>query len=603
MLRFFRLYARVLGLLASEKKLAVTLASADCVLGLVALAEPLLFGRVVDALATGAAALPLILLWAALGIGDVSARAFISLFADRLAHRQRLAAMVKYFEHVVGLPLAFHSETHSGRLLRTMLAASDNLFSLWLWFLRDHLATVVSLLVMVPVAAAMDWRMTLLLLGLAATFAILSTFVLRQTDERQTAVDDQQAELAARVSDAIGNVQILQSFTRIAAEVAELRGAAADLLAAQTPVLTWWAILAVIERAAATTTVVCIFALGIYLNSLGQMTVGEIVSFVGFGHLLIDRLEYLSSFISQFFFQTKPLEEFFAVLDEPPGPIEKPDAVPLPPVTGRVEFQRVSAGFPGTEREVVRNVSFAAEPGQTVALVGHTGSGKTSALALLYRLRDPDQGRILVDGHDLRDVTLLSLRGQIAVVFQEAGLFNRTIADNIRMGRPQATAAEVENAARLAEAHAFILNTPQGYDTKLAERAANLSGGERQRLSIARAILKDAPILILDEATSALDFATDALVMRALSRLRQGRTTFVIAHRLSTVRNADQILVMREGEIVERGTFAELLAQRGVFAALVAEGELARERGVADADPEALVVDTPQTELPGAGAI
>jgi ATP-binding cassette, subfamily B, beta-glucan exporter len=574
MRRFLRLYVRVLGLLGSEKRLAITLAGADCVLGLFALAEPLLFGRVVDALSTGAAALPLVLVWAGLGLADVAAKAFVALYADRLAHRQRLAAMITYFEHVVCLPLAFHEEKHSGRLLRTMLAAADNLFGLWLWFLRDHLSTAVSLLVLVPIALAMDWRMTLLLLGLAVTFVVLSTIVVEKTEAQQASVDQYHADLATHVSDAISNVQILQSFTRMSTEVAELRRVAAALMAAQTPVLTWWAILAVIERMAATTTVVCIFALGIYLNTRGEMSVGEIVSFVGFGHLLIARLEYLSGFISQFFFRTKPLEEYFAVLDELPGPIERPDAAPLPAVRGRVEFQGVSASFPGTDRGV-RNLSFAAQPGQTVALVGPTGSGKTTTLALLYRMRDPDQGRVLVDGHDLRDVQLVSLRRQIAVVFQEAGLFNRSIADNIRLGRPQATDEEVENAARLAEAHAFIVKTPEGYGTKIAERGANLSGGERQRLSIARAILKDAPILILDEATSALDTATDALVMRALSRLRAGRTTFVIAHRLSTVQRADQILVLHEGEIAERGTFQQLLAQAGLFAALVAEGNLA----------------------------
>ena len=207
-----------------------------------------------------------------------------------------------------------------------------------------------------------------------------------------------------------------------------------------------------------------------------------------------------------------------------------------------------------------------------MALVGPTGAGKTTALALLQRLRQPDSGRILVDGHDIAGVTLASLRGSIAVVFQDAGLFNRSIAENIRVGRPGATDAEVEEAARLAEAHDFIAAKPGGYGFVIGERGNALSGGERQRLAIARAVLKDAPILILDEATSALDNATEAAIKRALDRLRRDRTTFVIAHRLSTVADADRILVLDRGRIVEAGGFRDLAAAGGLFARLLAEG-------------------------------
>jgi ATP-binding cassette subfamily B protein len=204
--------------------------------------------------------------------------------------------------------------------------------------------------------------------------------------------------------------------------------------------------------------------------------------------------------------------------------------------------------------------------------VGPTGAGKTTTLALLQRLRSPDLGRILIDGQDIEDVTLNSLRHQVAVVFQDAGLFNRSIAENIRIGRPDASDAEVEEAARMAEAHDFIARKPGGYQFVIGERGASLSGGERQRIAIARAILKNAPILILDEATSALDVETESRIKRALDRLRQGRTTFIIAHRLSTVADADMILVLDAGRIVERGTFRELVAQQGLFAHLVAEG-------------------------------
>ena len=235
---------------------------------------------------------------------------------------------------------------------------------------------------------------------------------------------------------------------------------------------------------------------------------------------------------------------------------------------GRVEFERVSLSY-GGGRPAVHDLSLVAEPGQTVALVGHTGAGKSTAVALLQRLRDPDAGTIRIDGVDLRDATLDSLRANIGVVFQESMLFYQSIADNLRVGRPEASEAELLAAARLAEAHEFILRQPQGYNTLVGERGATLSGGERQRLAIARALLKDPPILILDEATSALDAATEAQVQQALKTVR-GRTTFVIAHRLSTVREADLILVFEAGRIVERGSFAELLARGGTFAHLVA---------------------------------
>jgi ATP-binding cassette subfamily B protein len=220
----------------------------------------------------------------------------------------------------------------------------------------------------------------------------------------------------------------------------------------------------------------------------------------------------------------------------------------------------------------VHDIALAAAPGETVALVGPTGSGKSTTLSLLMRLRAPDAGRILIDGTDIADVTLASLRQQVSVVFQDAGLFNRSIGDNIAIGRPGATLAEVEEAARLAEAHDFILRKPEGYGFVIGERGVALSGGERQRLAIARAILKDAPILVLDEATSALDAETEARIKRALDRLRAGRTTFIIAHRLSTVANADRILVLDQGRIVEQGRFRALAEGQGLFARMVAEG-------------------------------
>jgi ATP-binding cassette subfamily B protein len=243
-------------------------------------------------------------------------------------------------------------------------------------------------------------------------------------------------------------------------------------------------------------------------------------------------------------------------------------------------FENGSFGY-GDAGPALHCLSFRAPAGSTIALVGPTGAGKTTALSLLYRAYDPTAGRILVDGIDIRTVSLHSLRSNIAVVFQDPGLLYRSIADNIRLGNPDATQQQIEDTARAAEAHDFIVVKPEGYATLVAERGRSLSGGERQRLAIARAMLKDAPIQILDEATSALDNATEARIQRALAALTKGRTTFVIAHRLTTVREADQILVLKGGRLVEQGTYDELLRMGGLFAELNNQGTF-----VADDDAE-----------------
>jgi ATP-binding cassette subfamily B protein len=308
--------------------------------------------------------------------------------------------------------------------------------------------------------------------------------------------------------------------------------------------------------------------IGTILHLDGRAEVSEIVSFMGFATLLIGRLEQAMGFVSRLFFQMHSLGDFFGVLDATSAVIEKPDAIALGRVAGRVRFEQVTLSYTG-ERPAVSDLSFDVPAGSMVALVGSTGAGKSTAMALLHRLWDPQSGRITIDGIDIRDVTLSSLRANIGVVFQESTLFYRSIAENLRIGRPDASDAELIAAARLAEADDFILEQPQGYHTMVGERGRSLSGGERQRIGIARALLKDPPILILDEATSALDQVTEARVQKALGALMRGRTTFVIAHRLSTIKHADWVLVMEKGQIIEQGRYGELAAAGGAFSALL----------------------------------
>jgi ATP-binding cassette subfamily B protein len=576
------LYLRVLGLLKPERKLAIALALANLGLAGVFFLEPMLFGQVVDALgAPGASKAPrLIALWAIVGFAGVIASVWVSLYADRLAHRRRLAAISDFFEHAASLPLSFHGENHTGRLGRIMNSGVSNLFSLWLGFFREHLATLLSIFVMIPLALWMNWKLALLMITLLICFAVFNALTVRRTHKAQAEVEHLHHEIAARASDVFGNVTVVQSFTRLGDEVAALKDMMRRVLNAQYPVLNGWAVLAVLSRTASTLTVVAIFALGASLHSKGEVTVGNIVAFVGFSLMLIGRLEQFAGFISTLFFQIHSLRNYFDVLDQRPTIAESADAMELPRLRGDVVFDNVGFGYDNA-RPAIEHLSFRAPAGSTIALVGPTGAGKTTALSLLYRAYDPQHGRITIDGHDIRDVRLDSLRRNIGVVFQEPGLFYRSILDNLRIANPEADVESIEAAARAAEAHGFIAEKAEGYATLVAERGRSLSGGERQRLSIARAMLKDAPILILDEATSALDNATEARIQRALTALAKDRTTFVIAHRLSTVRNADLILVLDHGRLVEQGRFDDLVAHGGLFAELARQGQFAP-----DADEE-----------------
>jgi ATP-binding cassette subfamily B protein len=568
-----RLYFRALRLLAPERTLAIVLSLGNLLMAGVLFVEPVLFGRVVDALTSSSGSAPLLIgAWAAAGFVGVVIGVLVSLHADRMAHRRRWAAIRRFFEHAITLPLSFHSVNHTGKLMRVMHAGAESLFALWLGFFRDQLTTVLSLLVLLPVAFSMSWELALLMVALLFCFASFNGIAIRRTRTAQTAVQKFYHDISTRADDVLGNVAVVQSFTRTQEEARGLREMMARALAAQYPVLNGWATLSVFTRAASTLTVVAIFALGTALHAHGRISVGGIVSFVGFSLMLIGRLEQFASFISNLFFQSQALDDFFEVLDTKPTIKTEPDAPMLPRARGEVSFEHVSFGY-GHGRPAVHDLSFQVRPGMKVALVGPTGAGKTTAVGLLYRANDPEGGRITIDGHDIREVNLDSLRRNIAVVFQESGLLHRTIEENLKIGNPEADTAALEAAARAAEAHEFIAEKPEAYATHVAERGSSLSGGERQRLAIARAMLKDAPILILDEATSALDNSTERRIQRAFDALSRDRTTFIIAHRLSTVRNADLILVLDHGHLVERGRFDELVRRGGLFARLASQGE------------------------------
>ncbi len=575
-MKLLRLYIRVLALLGSEARLGWALAVANVALASAQFVEPLLFGRIVDALANAQGGsrtvswsdvIVLVGMWVGFGLFIIGASTMVALHADRLAHRHTQKVRTDYFEHVLQLPLSYHAGTHSGRLMKIMLTGTNTLWALWLSFFRENLTSFVSLLILMPLTLLINWRFGLLLILLCLIFAVLIAFVLHHTEKLQRQVESHYTDMAERTTDTFGNIALIQSFARVESEVSLMRTVGDKLLGAQMPVLSWWALAAVLSRTSTTLTMLAILVVGIFLYLAGLSTVGEIVMFMSFATLLIGKLESVVYFTNHIVMDAPRLQEYFDVLDTVPAVRDRPDAMDAGRLHGLIEFDNVTYSYDG-KRPAVEDLHFTALPGETIALVGATGAGKSTALGLLHRVFDPQSGKIKIDGMDIRALTLSALRRNIGVVFQEALLFNRTIQENLQVGKPDASDEEMREACQRAQALEIIEHNPEGFLAQVGERGRLLSGGERQRISIARALLKNPPILILDEATSALDALTEAKVQAALDEVMKGRTTFVIAHRLATIRNATRILVFAGGRIVESGNFDELVRQGGRFAEL-----------------------------------
>jgi subfamily B ATP-binding cassette protein MsbA len=379
------------------------------------------------------------------------------------------------------------------------------------------------------------------------------------------------ADVTGTAEEALGGVRTVKSFAREPYEIQRYSEGVEHLFGLAVKRVRIRSILGPIIGLVAFSTIAIVMWFGTRAVLAGTLTPGQLVSFLLYTMMIASPIASYTGLYSQMQQAIGASEHVFDLLDTPPEMEDATDAIPLPPVTGSVRFEAVSFDYRdssqlagnGEIREVLQDIDLTAEPGQVVALVGPSGAGKTTLVNLIPRFYDPTAGRIVIDGYDLRDVQMRSLREQIGIVPQETSLFSGTVRSNIAYGKLDATQEEIEQAARAANAHDFISRMPQGYDTLVGERGIKLSGGERQRVSIARAILKNPRVLILDEATSSLDSESEKAVQEALDRLMKNRTTFVIAHRLSTITNADKILVLAGGRILEQGDHATLLAREG----------------------------------------
>ena len=430
-------------------------------------------------------------------------------------------------------------------------------------------ADVLTVIGLVASMVWLDWQMSLIA---AVLYPIAIVPVLRLGKRIRRAsggMQERMGETAAQLTESFGAARVVRAYRLEAQEEARAGRAFAELRAALLGIARTRASLDPMLEALGGIAVAAVLAFVGWRVAQGEGTVGEFTGFVAALLIASRPARALGSLNAALQEGLAGLTRVFAVMDRPRRVVEAPGAQPLPAGRGRIEFLDVGFHYGGTAEPALEGLSFIAEPGQTVALVGPSGAGKSTALALVPRLHDATGGAVRIDGADVRQVTLASLRDAIAYVGQDAVIFDDTAFANIACGRPGATQAEVEQAARAAAAHDFIATLPEGYATPLGPGGGRLSGGQKQRVALARALLRDPRVLLLDEATSALDAENEAFVSAALARLRQGRTTLVIAHRLATVRDADRIVVMENGRAVEQGGHAALMAAGGLYARLV----------------------------------
>jgi ATP-binding cassette subfamily B protein len=534
--------------------------------------EPLALGYVFDVLAARAPLRSLGLgLAALLGVGV--ATEVVNGLSNWLTWKVRLNLNARLLEATVerlsSLPLSFHDRESVGGIMTRLDRGINGFVGALSELVSGVLPALAYLAISLVVMLRLDARLSLVVLFFAPLPALIGAWAAREQTRRERALLDRWVQIFSRLNEVLAGIAVVKSFVmedeekrRFVRDVEStnrlvLRGVGTD-----TRVGAARNLVALLARLAA-------IGLGSYFVVRGEITVGTLVVFVGYVGGLFGPVQGLVNVYQTVRRASVSLEAIFSILDAQDPLRDAPGARAVGRLRGEVAFENVGFSYPG-QPPILRGITVRVRAGERVALVGPSGAGKSTLMALLLRLRDPTTGRILVDGLDIRTLQQRALRRQIGVVLQESLLFNDTIRNNIAYGRPGASWEEIEAAARAANAHEFIIRLPDGYDTVVGERGSRLSMGQRQRIAIARALLKDPPILILDEATSALDAESEALVQAALDRLVQGRTTFVIAHRLATVVHADRILVLKDGTIVESGRHEELCAAGGYYASLVA---------------------------------
>lgn len=560
------MFLRLMKYMAPYKRNVVVALILMVVAMLCSLGQTYLLSRAVNSLDAESPVVPYSLVVAMLIMGV--AGALLTRYRVKLmdtSGRKALATLREdLFRHIQGLSFSFFDTRSAGKILVRVINDVNSLNDLFTNGIVNVLIECLTLIMLIIIMLGVNWKLTLIGLGVMSVVLVIMLLLKRVMRERWQTVRKKSSNLNGYLHESLAGMRVTEAFAReeknqetfveVSNEIRTSWMAAIRINNGFWPMLEFTGTIG--------TVLVYYFGIRFMSDTIHPLDLANLLLILWYLDRFWNPLNTLSSFYNSLLSAMASMERIFEIMDTPSDIQDREDAYDLPPITGRVDFENVTFAY-NPEKVILKNVSFTVQPGQTIALVGPTGAGKSTVVNLVSRFYDVNDGAVKIDGHDVRDVKLLSLREQMGVMMQDSFIFSGTIMDNIRYGRLDATDEEVIEAAKAVHAHDFIMQMEKGYETEVNERGSSLSVGQRQLISFARALLNDPKILILDEATSSIDTHTEILIQKALDVLLKGRTSFVIAHRLSTIRNADCIMVIQDGHIAEAGTHDELIKHEG----------------------------------------